>query len=109
MRRFCQQAADARDDYAGPRQAELFIALGCLCRIQRTAARSFVLCRQTLHFDTLPQPSTCAAIAHCSAKEFIDRSVLLEIKMFLQSTDLAGAGDRPTACIFPTSPIWGVI
>ena len=28
-------------------------------------------------------------IAHSSAKEFIDRSVLLEIKMLLQSTDLS--------------------
>ena len=28
-------------------------------------------------------------IAHSSAKEFIDRSVLLEIKMLLQATDLA--------------------
>lgn len=29
------------------------------------------------------------SVAHSSAKEFIDRSVMLEIKMMLQSTDLS--------------------
>ena len=42
----------------------------------------------TLYFDPLPFDHR-AHIARSSAKEFIDRSVLLEIKMLLQSTDLS--------------------
>ena len=42
------------------------------------------LCISTRYLSTIVRN-----IAHSSAKEFIDRSVLLEIKMLLQSTDLS--------------------
>ena len=42
------------------------------------------LCISTRYLSTIVR-----SVAHSSAKEFIDRSVLLEIKMLLQSTDLS--------------------
>lgn len=42
------------------------------------------LCISTRYLSTIVR-----TVAHSSAKEFIDRSVLLEIKMLLQSTDLS--------------------
>ena len=61
------------------------------------------LCISTRYLSTIVR-----TIAHSTAKEFIDRSVLLEIKMLLQSTDLS-VQEIPTACISPTSPTWGAI
>ena len=42
------------------------------------------LCISTRYLSTIVR-----SVAHSSAKEFIDRSVMLEIKMMLQSTDLS--------------------
>ena len=42
------------------------------------------LCISTRYLSTIVR-----SIAHTTAKEFIDRSVILEIKMLLQSTDLS--------------------
>lgn len=42
------------------------------------------LCISTRYLSTIVR-----SVAHSSAKEFIDRSVILEIKMMLQSTDLS--------------------
>ena len=50
-------------------------------KLQRYANK---LCISTRYLSTIVRN-----IAHSSAKEFIDRSVLLEIKMLLQSTDLS--------------------
>ena len=42
------------------------------------------LCISTRYLSTIVR-----SVAHSSAKEFIDRAVILEIKMMLQSTDLS--------------------
>ncbi|MFQ7503687.1 MAG: hypothetical protein ACLRMJ_12370 [Alistipes finegoldii] len=98
MQRFAP--ADARNDYAAVGAFHRFVAW---CTSIRPAARSVVLCRQTLHFDRYLS-TIVRSVAHSSAKEFIDRSVMLEIKM-LQSTDLS-VQEIAYRLGFPTSPIW---
>ena len=55
------------------------------CTTQRDVAfYADQLCISTRYLSTIVR-----SIAHTTAKEFIDRSVILEIKMLLQSTDLS--------------------
>lgn len=71
------------------RQTELFhrfVALvhECSSREREVSFYADKLCISTRYLSTIVR-----TIAHSTAKEFIDRSVLLEIKMLLQSTDLS--------------------
>ena len=90
------------------RQTELFHRFVALVHEHSSQQREVSFYADKLCISTRYLSTIVRNIAHSSAKEFIDRSVLLEIKMLLQSTDLS-VQEIATACIFPTSPIWGRI
>ena len=63
---------------------EIYDKLQRFAGMQRQMPYADKLCISTRYLSTIVR-----TIAHSTAKEFIDRSVLLEIKMLLQSTDLS--------------------
>lgn len=87
MRRFA--AKQHRAPETTTRQAELFhhfvdLVHGNCSQEREVSFYADHLCISTRYLSTIVRN-----VAHCSAKEFIDRSVMLEIKMLLQSTDLS--------------------
>ena len=87
MQRFA--AREQRTPETTTRQTELFHRFVALvhehCSQQREVAfYADKLCISTRYLSTIVR-----GVARSSAKEFIDRSVVLEIKMMLQSTDLS--------------------
>ena len=71
------------------RQTELFHRFVALVHEQSSQQREVSFYADKLCISTRYLSTIVRNIAHSSAKEFIDRSVLLEIKMLLQSTDLS--------------------
>ncbi len=71
------------------RQAELFHRFVMLVQEYSAQQREVSFYADKLCISTRYLSTIVRNIAHRSAKEFIDRSVLLEIKMLLQSTDLS--------------------
>ena len=75
------------------RQSELFHRFVALVHEHCAQEREVSFYADKLCISTRYLSTIVRSVAHSSAKEFIDRSVMLEIKMMLQSTDLF-AGDR---------------
>ena len=71
------------------RQTELFHRFVALVHEHSSQQREVSFYADKLCISTRYLSTIVRNIAHSSAKEFIDRSVLLEIKMLLQSTDLS--------------------
>lgn len=71
------------------RQTELFHRFVGLVHENCSHAREVSFYADKLCISTRYLSTIVRGIAHSSAKEFIDRAVLLEIKMLLQSTDLS--------------------
>ena len=71
------------------RQTELFHRFVALVHEHSAQQREVSFYADKLCISTRYLSTIVRNIAHSSAKEFIDRSVLLEIKMLLQSTDLS--------------------
>lgn len=87
MQRFASKQPSASDSTS--RQTELFQRFAALvhehCAQEREVAfYADKLCISTRYLSTIVRN-----VAHTSAKEFIDRSVMLEIRMMLRSTDLS--------------------
>ena len=87
------------------RQTELFHRFVALVHEFSSQEREVSFYADKLCISTRYLSTIVRTIAHSTAKEFIDRSVLLEIKMLLQCR----CRRSPTACISPTSPTWGAI
>lgn len=82
-------APDVHSQTGTTRQADLFQRFVALvhehCTEQREVAfYAYRLCISTRYLSTIIR-----SVAHSTAKEFIDRSVVLEIKMLLGSTELS--------------------
>lgn len=80
---------ESSSNEATTRQTELFQRFAALvhefCSKEREVAfYADRLCISTRYLSTIVR-----SVAHTSAKEFIDRSVMLEIRMMLRSTDLS--------------------
>lgn len=71
------------------RQTELFHRFVALVHEHSASEREVAYYADKLCISTRYLSTIVRNIAHSSPKEFIDRSVLLEIKMLLQSTDLS--------------------
>lgn len=71
------------------RQTELFHRFVALVHEFSSQEREVSFYADKLCISTRYLSTIVRTIAHSTAKEFIDRSVLLEIKMLLQSTDLS--------------------
>lgn len=71
------------------RQAELFHRFVALVHEFSSREREVTFYADRLCISTRYLSTIVRNVAHISAKEFIDRSVVLEIKMMLQSTDLS--------------------
>lgn len=87
MQRFASRQPASSDSTT--RQTELFQRFAALvhehCAQEREVAfYADKLCISTRYLSTIVRN-----VAHTSAKEFIDRSVMLEIRMMLRSTDLS--------------------
>lgn len=87
MRRFASK--QHRMPETTTRQTELFhhfvgLVHGSCSQEREVSFYADHLCISTRYLSTIVRN-----VAHCSAKEFIDRAVVLEIKMLLQSTDLS--------------------
>ena len=89
------------------RQSELFHRFVALVHEHCAQEREVSFYADKLCISTRYLSTIVRSVAHSSAKEFIDRSVMLEIKMMLQSTDLR-CRRSPTGSGFPTSPTSGV-
>lgn len=82
-------APDVHSQTGTTRQADLFQRFVALVHEHCTEQREVAfyadrLCISTRHLSTIIR-----SVAHSTAKEFIDRSVVLEIKMLLGSTELS--------------------
>lgn len=71
------------------RQTELFHRFAALVHEHCAREREVAFYADKLYISTRYLSTIVRTVAHTSAKEFIDRSVILEIKMLLQSTDLS--------------------
>lgn len=71
------------------RQSELFHRFVALVHEHCAQEREVSFYADKLCISTRYLSTIVRSVAHSSAKEFIDRSVMLEIKMMLQSTDLS--------------------
>ena len=71
------------------RQTELFHRFVSLVHENCAHEREVTFYADRLCISTRYLSTIVRSIAHTTAKEFIDRSVILEIKMLLQSTDLS--------------------
>lgn len=71
------------------RQMDIFQRFVSLVHEHCTAQRDVTFYAEKLFISTRYLSTIVRNVAHSSAKEFIDRSVILEIKMMLQSSDLS--------------------
>ncbi|WP_418983763.1 helix-turn-helix domain-containing protein [Alistipes sp.] len=71
------------------RQTELFHRFVALVHEHCTSQREVTFYADKLCISTRYLSTIVRSVVHSSAKEFIDRSVVLEIKILLQSTDLS--------------------
>ena len=72
-----------------PRQADLFQRFVALVHEHCTEQREVAFYADRLCISTRYLSTIIRSVAHSTAKEFIDRSVVLEIKMLLGSTELS--------------------
>ncbi len=87
MQRF--RARQHRVPETTTRQTELFHRFVALVHEHCIQEREVTFYADKLCISTRYLSTIIRNVAHSSAKEFIDRSVILEIKMMLQSTDLS--------------------
>ncbi|MEG0807062.1 MAG: helix-turn-helix domain-containing protein [Alistipes sp.] len=71
------------------RQTELFHRFAALLHENCSQDRDVAFYADKLCISTRYLSSIVRSVSHCSAKEFIDRMVMLEIKVLLQTTDLS--------------------
>ena len=82
-------APDVHSQTGTTRQADLFQRFVALVHEHCTEQREVAFYADQLCISTRYLSTIIRSVAHSTAKEFIDRSVILEIKMLLQSTDLS--------------------
>lgn len=86
MQRF---APDVHSQTGTTRQADLFQRFVALVHEHCTEQREVAFYADRLCISTRYLSTIIRSVAHSTAKEFIDRSVVLEIKMLLGSTELS--------------------
>lgn len=91
------------------RQTELFHRFVALVHEFSSQEREVSFYADKLCISTRYLSTIVRTIAHSTAKEFIDPVGLAGDQDAPAIDGLVGAGDRPTACISPTSPTWGAI
>lgn len=82
-------APDVHSQTGTTRQADLFQRFVALVHEHCTEQREVVFYADRLCISTRYLSTIIRSVAHSTAKEFIDRSVVLEIKMLLESTELS--------------------
>ena len=82
-------APDVHSQTGTTRQADLFQRFVALVHEHCTEQREVVFYADRLCISTRYLSTIIRSVAHSTAKEFIDRSVVLEIKMLLGSTELS--------------------
>lgn len=82
-------APDVHSQTGTTRQADLFQRFVALVREHCTEQREVAFYADRLCISTRYLSTIIRSVAHSTAKEFIDRSVVLEIKMLLGSTELS--------------------
>ena len=82
-------APDVHSQTGTTRQADLFQRFVALVHEHRTEQREVAFYADRLCISTRYLSTIIRSVAHSTAKEFIDRSVVLEIKMLLGSTELS--------------------
>lgn len=80
---------DLSSNESTTRQTELFQRFAALVHENCTQEREVSFYADKLCISTRYLSTIVRCVAHTSAKEFIDRSVMLEIRMMLRSTDLS--------------------
>lgn len=84
-----QFAPDVHSQTGTTRQADLFQRFVALVHEHCTEQREVAFYADRLCISTRYLSTIIRSVAHSTAKEFIDRSVVLEIKMLLGSTELS--------------------
>ena len=87
IQRFASKRPAASDSTT--RQTELFQRFAALVHEHCSQEREVAFYADKLCISTRYLSTIVRNVAHTSAKEFIDRSVMLEIRMMLRSTDLS--------------------
>lgn len=82
-------APDVHPQSGTTRQADLFQHFVALVHEHCTEQREVAFYADQLCISTRYLSTIVRSVAHSTAKEFIDRSVVLEIKMLLESTELS--------------------
>lgn len=82
-------APDVHPQSGTTRQADLFRHFVALVHEHCTEQREVAFYADQLCISTRYLSTIVRSVAHSTAKEFIDRSVVLEIKMLLESTELS--------------------
>ena len=82
-------ARDVHPQSGTTRQADLFQHFVALVHEHCTEQREVAFYADQLCISTRYLSTIVRSVAHSTAKEFIDRSVVLEIKMLLESTELS--------------------
>lgn len=82
-------APDVHPQSGTTRQADLFQRFVALVHEHCTEQREVAFYADRLCISTRYLSTIVRSVAHSTAKEFIDRSVVLEIKMLLESTELS--------------------
>lgn len=82
-------APDVHSQTGTTRQADLFQRFVALVHEHCTEQREVAFYADRLCISTRYLSTIIRSVAHSTAKEFIDRSVVLEIKMLLRSTELS--------------------
>lgn len=82
-------ASDVHSQTGTTRQADLFQRFVALVHEHCTEQREVAFYADRLCISTRYLSTIIRSVAHSTAKEFIDRSVVLEIKMLLGSTELS--------------------
>lgn len=82
-------APDVHSQTGTTRQADLFQSFVALVHEHCTEQREVAFYADRLCISTRYLSTIIRSVAHSTAKEFIDRSVVLEIKMLLGSTELS--------------------
>lgn len=82
-------ALDVHPQSGTTRQADLFQHFVALVHEHCTEQRKVAFYADQLCISTRYLSTIVRSVAHSTAKEFIDRSVVLEIKMLLESTELS--------------------
>lgn len=82
-------APDVHSQSGTTRQTDLFQRFVALVHEHCTEQREVAFYADRLCISTRYLSTITRSVAHTTAKEFIDRSVVLEIKMLLQSTELS--------------------